>query len=365
MHAANPGGGELVTAVATPVAQECFDETIDPSDVTIFVGSSSSVPEMTEESSAYPIAHSIPQCRQVTSAPRQGPIPLDPQHLNEHIDRVASFMKQKRHERAAAGEIVVEESSSIGIDLDRIDAFFFMLAGRHGRLVGSIASRRMMSRFTNYIIFGIVLVPTMIIALPTVLSADSMSFPWNLAMWMGIVQPLGIGGLYWTNQLRDGMLPRRHTSGTIRVLLTGAWFFRDSVITSDQALALLAVQVGQSHSTMVLLLPSLMAPLTLDLLSDDNGFLFFLFMVLFSLPGVLWYRLIRWLHKAHFENGPNRATYNPLPAQSGANQTESLRDLECVMDESIAVSSATTANTERPARADADQSERPSALELV
>jgi hypothetical protein len=70
------------------------------------------------------------------------------------------------------------------------------------------------------------------------------------------------------------MLPRRHKDGnTIRILLTGAWFFSDRVITADQSRALLAVEVGQRYSTMVFLVSAVIALLSMNL-HTDNGLVF-------------------------------------------------------------------------------------------
>jgi hypothetical protein len=72
------------------------------------------------------------------------------------------------------------------------------------------------------------------------------------------------------------MLPRRHKDGnTVRILLTGAWFFSDRVLTADQSRALLAVEVGLRYSTMVFLLSAVMA-LPSTNLHTYNGLVFFL-----------------------------------------------------------------------------------------
>jgi hypothetical protein len=159
---------------------------------------------------------------------------------------------------------------------------------------------------------------------------------------------LGIGGLYWTNRLRDGILPRRRKDGnTVRILLTGAWFFSDRVITADQSRALLAVEVGQRYSTMVFSrVGSDGSPVHEPTHRQRAGL--FLFMILLSLPRVVWYSTTT--------VPADQAATNPLPLRSGANEPESLRDLEYVLDESTARPSAPTPNTdETAARAGADQ----------
>jgi hypothetical protein len=352
---------ELV-AVATPVEQGSHNWTTEgtatASGAPHLVGLSDLRPDATDDPRAYPIA----QCRQATSPPPPtSPAPAvqaDPAHLNEHIDRVARFLKQRRQERAAAGEVVVEDSSSIGIDLDRVDAFFVILGSRHGRIVGSVASRRMMSRCTNYIMVLLTFVPMLMFMMPILAYSDSIPAPWDFAMFMFILQPLGVGGLYWTNRLRDEMLPPRHNDGKIiRALLTGAWFFSDHILTADQSKALLAVGLAQRFSAMTFLVASAMALLTSSLPVDDE-LLVFLFMVLFSLPGVVWYQLIKRVHHRLLESGLNTATYHPLPVRSGAHQPESVPDLEHVLAEPISGRGAPTPSTESVVRVDAEQPER-------
>ena len=300
-------------------------------DVHIAVASSSIIPPATTSTAPLPIAvaaignahgttKSIPTVHaaqilpQITTQPppRRPLTPPRPRlhpmsmTMNEAIDRTVALSQQRREALIAEGTVIVEDYSSTRIDLDRVDAFYVNFERRD-------IVRRFVFKYFRTGIYAMGMAVAWIIATPLFFKAcaflglHDLRFtpafrlalvPYLLILFCGM-QPLGALLMYWTNRLREEMLPRRNGRGTLtQVLLSGACCFCDNVLSREQFWRLLAVEVVNAAGFYLCGAAAIMVVVgvTPKILDDDAvGAAMFLW-ALFSLPAWGWYRLIQYLH---------------------------------------------------------------------
>jgi hypothetical protein len=287
--------------------------------------------------------HTFPQAQQNMS-------------MNMAIDRAVAQRQQRRQQMLAAGAVVVEDSSSIGIDLDRVDAFYQNLGQR---TYCSNFFRRYVNRYfrCGILLMGmavawIVTIPFLLVCTALGLDSDfkfEPAFPFAFIAYvlilMGIVQPLGAGIVYATNQAAESMLPRRRGGGRLTlVLLSGACCFCDDVLSMKQFWYLFTVQV--SHSSGLIMcgaaaLRGVAAFLTLlglqlnrdddDDDDDDATVIYILMWIGFTLPAIAWYRLCKRLHMYYLARREGASpSYNIVTADAINDGSDGSRDLDLV-----------------------------------
>lgn len=229
--------------------------------------------------------------------------------MNAAIDRTVALSQQRRAAMIAEGTVIVEDSSSIQIDLDRVDAFYQNLERRD-------FIRRFVFKYFRMGIYFMGMGVAWIIATPLFFQPCASlglhdlhftpAFPLALLPYLLIVmcgmQPLGAVLMYWTHRLGEEMLPRRNGRGTLtQVLLSGACCFCDNVLSREQFWRLLAVQVVNVAGFYLCGAASIMAVFGLapNILDDDKFGTFLFLWALLSVPAWAWYRLIQYLH-LHF-----------------------------------------------------------------
>ena len=251
-----------------------------------------------------PTVQATQRLSQNTAQQPQRPHPIS-SFMNSTIDQ---GFPMYRDLLIADGTVPFEDDSSIGIDLDQVDAFYLYMERRD-------FSRRLLLNFVRIGIHLMGMALSWVVAIPFYLPCVALGFhdlrftpafslavvPFIILLICGM-QPLGAMLLYWTHRLRRRMLPRRNASGTLsRVLLSGACCFEDNVLSAEQIFRLSAVEMVHAAGVYLCGAASFMTAsgLRSNNLHDGNTESLLLLSGLLLLPAWGWYRLIQYLQMHH------------------------------------------------------------------
>jgi hypothetical protein len=257
------------------------------------------------------------------------------------IDQAVARRQQSRQLVVAEGAVVVEASSSIGIDLDRVDAIYQNLGQR---TYISNFFRRYVNRYFQILILLTGMVVAWIVATPIFWACNALGFDSSdlrlhpvfpsakvayVFIMFGIVQPLGAGIMYVSNQLEERMLPQRcHGGNGTIVLLSGACCFCDNLLSRKQFWCLFFTSV--CYAAGLYLCGGASVLLLFGLQPKANSDMKFIFMWIgLSLPAVAWYQLAKYLHTHYLQKceGTSRS-YDIITADAVNGEPMRSHDLE-------------------------------------
>jgi hypothetical protein len=265
--------------------------------------------------------------------------------MNATIDRATARRQQQREQLVAAGTILVEDSSSIGIDLDRVDAFFETFSQR---TYCSNFFRYNVNRYIRGGIYLMAFVVASIVLTPILRICMALGIDYNLDftsafqlarvvyvfVLMCILQPLGAGSMYTSNQLAEKMLPHRHGGDIIVLLLSGGCCFGDRILSRHQLWCLLAVQVSHTAGLYICIVAAL---LTLFVLSPPQNNSASTIRIIFQwiaaiFPAIAWYRFTKYMHIYYLERRESGLVcdYNVVTSDAVDEVPSGSRNLELV-----------------------------------